>query len=114
MQEAPLYLTEHFGALVSSDRFSDCVFVVGSAKKRIPAHRLVLAASSPVFEAMLYPNADFPDMKPHAGPIEVSLPDTNVTAFINVLRCIYTDKLEISASNVSDMVNMGKKYQVRY
>jgi hypothetical protein len=47
--ESPLYLTEVFGAIVGQPRFSDCTFVVGKGKERIPVHRLVLAVNSPVF-----------------------------------------------------------------
>jgi len=51
------------GAFFKQDRFSDVTFVVGdekdeSKRARIGAHRVILAARSPVFEAMLYPAFD--------------------------------------------------------
>eukprot|EP00823_Brevimastigomonas_motovehiculus_P000241 TRINITY_DN10348_c0_g1_i1.p1 TRINITY_DN10348_c0_g1~~TRINITY_DN10348_c0_g1_i1.p1 ORF type:complete len:520 (+),score=134.05 TRINITY_DN10348_c0_g1_i1:85-1644(+) len=45
------------GAIACRDMYADCYFLCGSGReqRRVPAHRIVLAASSDVFEAMLYP-----------------------------------------------------------
>jgi hypothetical protein len=85
---------------------------VGKEKKRIPAHRLVLGASSPLFEAMLYPNPDFAEKEKSSSPVEISLPKANPDAFMQFLKCIYSDKLEIDTSNLTEFVNLGKKYNV--
>jgi hypothetical protein len=52
----------------------------------------VLAASSPVFDVMLYPNAG--EVKGDAkGPLEIKVPTITVDTFSQLLRCIYTDKV---------------------
>jgi len=114
-EPAPLYLVEHFTKLCMSEKFADCWFIVGKEKKRIPAHRLVLAASSPLFEAMLYPNPDFPketSQQALTGPMEISLPKIDPGAFQQFLKCIYSDKLELDASNIQEFVALGKKYAI--
>jgi len=49
-------------AIAGRDKFADVHFLVGTGKeqRRIPAHRVVLAASSDIFEGMMYP-IEFPD-----------------------------------------------------
>jgi len=51
-------------AIAGRDKFADVHFLVGTGKeqRRIPAHRVVLAASSDIFEGMLYP-IEFPEEK---------------------------------------------------
>jgi len=51
-------------AIAGRDKFADVHFLVGTGKeqRRVPAHRVVLAASSDIFEGMLYP-IEFPEEK---------------------------------------------------
>jgi hypothetical protein len=50
-------------------RFADVYFLVGTGKdqRRIPAHRVVLAAASDIFEAMLSPVVFPEDVKDQKG-----------------------------------------------
>lgn len=41
-------------ALLQSQQWTDCEFLVGSGRVPIGAHKLLLAMASPVFEAMFY------------------------------------------------------------
>ena len=41
---------EFLAQFVSNEKYADVTFVVGKESVRIPAHRFILAASSPVFE----------------------------------------------------------------
>lgn len=51
----PSSIAECMAPLINSPKFADVIFEVGGKNPlQIPAHRLVLAASSPLFEEMLY------------------------------------------------------------
>jgi hypothetical protein len=111
----PLYLTEFLKELCCSERYSDVKFIVGKGKtqKIFPAHKVVLAASSPLFEAMLYPVV-FPDGKKQEikEPCEIEIKDTSAEAFAGLLKCVYTDETEVDSSNIADLIKVGKKYQI--
>eukprot|EP00456_Euglypha_rotunda_P003441 TRINITY_DN1059_c0_g1_i2.p1 TRINITY_DN1059_c0_g1~~TRINITY_DN1059_c0_g1_i2.p1 ORF type:complete len:196 (+),score=44.36 TRINITY_DN1059_c0_g1_i2:594-1181(+) len=108
----PVFLNEVFGQLYGKDLLSDVVFVVGD--KKLPAHRLVLAASSPLFEAMLYArNSDgSPDATLPKAPLEVKIKDTDAATFSSMLKCIYTDNVEVDSSNIQQLIKVSGKYQV--
>jgi hypothetical protein len=47
-------LADDFGSMLSNKKYSDVSFLVGPNKTVFEAHRLMLAARSRVFEAMLF------------------------------------------------------------
>lgn len=83
---------------------------------RLPAHRLVLAAASPVFEAMLYPNQHtFSGGLPEptsSTPLEVHIRGVDPRTFLAFLGCIYTDKLMVDPANIIELVDLGHRYQI--
>lgn len=87
---------------------SDVCFVFldddGSENERIPAHKLILAAGSDVFDAMFY------------GPLhennEVKIVDSTASAFKEFLQFFYRGKLQLTSENLPDVANLCKKYQV--
>ncbi|KAI8128383.1 BTB/POZ and MATH domain-containing protein 3 [Lucilia cuprina] len=46
-------LSRRYEQLLTTEKYCDCVFVVGEAAK-VKCHKLILATASPVFEAMFY------------------------------------------------------------
>jgi hypothetical protein len=112
----PVYLVEFFKKLLLNDKFADVYFIVGEGKeqKRFPAHRLVLAASSPLFEAMLYPPTFIENPPPVTLPLEVVITDPVIspTSFQSLLTVLYTDEVEVSAENISELIACAKKYQI--
>jgi len=112
VEEYPTELHEVFGALVFKQKFSDVVFVVG--EKKFPAHRLILAASSPLFEEMLYrrgSDGKF-DSSIEKVPIEVKINGTDADSFGSLLQCIYSDQVEVTATNIQALIQVATKYQV--
>jgi hypothetical protein len=113
--ERPLLITEFIAKLVGQDDFSDVTFVVGKGKKQrvIPGHRIVLAAASPLFEAMLYPPV-FPDReaKDDEEDLTVMIPDEDPDIFQSLLEGIYSDKVELTTANLMPLVEIAKKYQI--
>jgi hypothetical protein len=64
------------------------------------AHRQILAAASPVFEAMLYPNYDIPGEKgPVSVPVEITVTGCEPKGFLGLLKAVYSDKVSVDSSN---------------
>ncbi|XP_053401193.1 uncharacterized protein LOC128557616 [Mercenaria mercenaria] len=71
----------------------------------IQAHKIVLAARSPVFQAMFYgPCAD--------GKDEFELKDTEKDIFLLLLRYIYSDTVTLREENAFALLEMAHFYQV--
>lgn len=112
----PVYLVEFFKRLLLTDKFADVYFVVGEGReqKRFPAHRLVLAASSPLFEAMLYPPTFIENPPPVTLPMEIVIDDPVISAesFQALLTVLYTDEVAVTSENIMELIACAKKYQI--
>ena len=98
----------------NNDLFSDVKFIISSTdgesenKQRklvIPAHKLVLAIGSPVFEAMFYG-----ELAETTNSIE--LPDCDYDSLLELFRYMYSDEVNLSGSNVMGVLYLAKKYMV--
>ena len=76
-----------------------------SRQVRVPAHKFVLAISSPVFQAMLY------GQMAEKGE-EVELPDTDSHTLLEFLRFVYCDEVNLTADNVFAVMYLADKYIV--
>ena len=75
------------------------------SKQVIPAHKFVLATSSPVFEAMFYGKlAETTD--------SIELPDCEYDSLLELFRYMYSDEVNLSGSNVMGVLYLAKKYIV--
>lgn len=79
------FLSEMIGNLYQSDEFSDTVLVVQNEK--ISVHKVILAARSEYFRALLYGGLS------ESSQNEIQLHDTNLVAFKALLKYIYSGKL---------------------
>ena len=89
---------------------SDVKFIVPlsngeSESKVIPAHKLVLAISGPVFLAMFY--GQMTDTRD-----SIELPDCDYESLLELFRFIYSDEVELTGSNVMHVLYLAKKYLV--
>ena len=75
------------------------------SKKAIPAHKFILAISSPVFEAMF-----FGKLAETKNTIE--LPDCEYGSLLELFRYMYSDEVNLSGSNVMGVLYLAKKYMV--
>ena len=92
-------------ALLSDVKFIVPVSNGKSESKVIPAHKLVLAISSSVFFAMFYGQmADTRD--------SIELPDCDYESLLELFRFIYSDKVQLTGSNVMHVLYLAKKYLV--
>ncbi|CAH1390251.1 unnamed protein product [Nezara viridula] len=99
------YLSDHIGALFLCDEYSDVSFKVDN--ETIHAHKVVLAACSDYFRALLYGG-----MK-ESQQSEIEIIGTNVNAFKSLLKYIYTGKLSLSSLKedaILDILGLAHQY----
>ena len=104
-------IVERTTFIFNNELLSDVKFVVpastgeSESKKVIPAHKFVLAISSPVFYAMFYGQmAETTD--------SIELPDCDDESLLEFFRFMYTDKANLSGSNVMQVLYLANKYIV--
>ena len=108
-------ISERTKFIFNNELLSDVKFVVPalhneskswkSHLKCIPAHKFILAISSPVFYAMFYG-----EMAETADTIQ--LPDCDYTSLLELFRFLYSDEVNLSGSNVMQVLYLAKKYLV--
>jgi len=115
VEERPLYLADFLGKLVNNPARSDVTFVVskGEKKESLHGHRIILAAASKIFEAMLYPLKGPDGERPKVTlPLTINITDTEPDVFKLVLQCVYTDHVEIDPAYLGTLINISHKYQI--
>jgi speckle-type POZ protein len=91
-------------ASITDDKFADFVFKVENVK--IPAHRVILAARSPVFAAMF--QHDMKEKKTN----ETEITDVTPAAFRALLRFIYTGHCQVG-NLADDLLIAANKYDIQ-
>ena len=104
-------MKERTTVIFNNELLSDVKFVVPASetesetRKTIPAHKLVLAISSPVFYAMFYGQlAEAKD--------RVELPDCEYDSLLEFVRYLYSDEANLTGSNVMHVLYLANKYMV--
>ena len=104
-------IVERSAFIFNNEMLSDVKFVVpvssGESKstKAIPAHKFVLAISSPVFFAMFYGQmAETKDC--------IELPDCDYDSLLELFRFLYSDEVTLSGGNVMQVIYLANKYMV--
>ena len=107
-------ISERTKFIFNNELLSDVKFVAPASniesesrksQKSIPAHKFVLAISSPVFYAMFYG-----EMAETGGTIE--LPDCDYESLLELFRYLYSDEVNLTGSNVMQVLYLAKKYLV--
>ena len=96
--------------IFNQELFSDVKFVVrdsqgGSESKMIPAHKFVLAISSPVFYAMFYG-----ELAEKKDSVEIS--DCEYESLLELFRFMYSDDANMTPDNVMQLIYLAKKYML--
>ena len=104
-------IAERTTFIFNNELLSDVKFIVpmstaeSESKKVIPAHKFVLAISSPVFYAMFYGQmAETTD--------SIELPDCDYESLFEFFRYFYSDEANLSGSNVMQVLYLANKYIV--
>ncbi|XP_044742243.1 BTB/POZ domain-containing protein 2-like [Chrysoperla carnea] len=99
-------LKERFSCLFNNEKLSDIHLFVGKDKHyRIPAHKLVLAASSDVFEEIFFGSSA-------TNSKEIEFPDVEPQAFLAFLEFIYSEEAKIDYETVMSVISVANKYNV--
>ena len=107
-------ISERTKFIFNNELLSDVKFVAPASnsesesrksQKSIPAHKFVLAISSPVFYAMFYG-----ELAETASTIE--LPDCDYESLLELFRYLYSDEVNLTGSNVMQVLYLTKKYLV--
>ena len=101
-------IRERCEAVFNQELLSNVKFVVQDSRggsKTIPAHKFMLAISSPVFFAMFYGKAA--EMK---DSVEIS--DCEYESLLELFRFVYSDKANLNADNVMQLLYLSKKYML--
>ncbi|XP_049867338.1 BTB/POZ domain-containing protein 9 isoform X2 [Pectinophora gossypiella] len=98
------HLSEHIGSLCLSSEYSDVTLVVEG--QRIPAHKVILAASSDYFRALLYGGM----REANQAEVELQAP---LQAFKALLRYVYSGHMGLSLlreDTVLDMLGLAHQF----
>jgi len=103
-------ISEKCKSIFNQELLSDVKFVVresqgGSESKKIPAHKFVLAISSPVFFAMFY--GELAETKD-----SVEITDCEYESLLEMFRFIYSDEANLNPDNVMQVTYLAKIYML--
>lgn len=72
--------------------------------ERISAHKCILSAISPAFDAMFY--------GPNQREGDIAITDASPDAFKQFLQFFYRSQVKLTAEHVQDVLNLGKQYLI--
>lgn len=107
-------LSKRFGALLISEKYTDCCFIIDPEAPIINCHKLILASASPVFEAMFF-GSYVQNQRRGNGEIEdeindrgcVHIKDVSENAFKTMIYFIYTNQLsQIESLSIYDLIEV--------
>ncbi|XP_058795953.1 uncharacterized protein LOC131666901 [Phymastichus coffea] len=96
--------------LLETGQWSDCKFIVGQEPHQqiVEGHKVFLAMSSPVFEAMFYGT-----MAEKSDPIPIR--DVQPEAFKALMEYIYTDRVDLGSFELAcELCYCAKKYMLPF
>ena len=97
--------------MFNNELLSDVMFVVRDSEggsenmKKIPAHKFLLAISSPVFYAMFYG-----ELAEKKDSIDIS--DCDHKSLLELFRFVYSDEVNLNEDNVMQVLYLAKKYML--
>jgi len=97
--------------MFNNELLSDVMFVVHGSEggsenmKKIPAHKFLLAISSPVFYAMFYG-----ELAEKKDSIDIS--DCDHKSLLELFRFVYSDEVNLNEDNVMQVLYLAKKYML--
>uniref|UniRef100_A0A914PJJ5 BTB domain-containing protein n=1 Tax=Panagrolaimus davidi TaxID=227884 RepID=A0A914PJJ5_9BILA len=93
--------------LFESKKNTDVTFVIHG--RELEAHKLVVTSRSSVLEAMIYN-----DLAPKNGKHLIGDPKITFEDFENFLQFLYTDKCEMTAENIENLLHLSIFYDVEF
>ncbi|KAL3846827.1 hypothetical protein ACJMK2_017781 [Sinanodonta woodiana] len=101
-------LSESLTLLLEKEMWTDVTFTFRNQEEvvEIKGHSIILAARSPVFQAMFYGQMD--------GKKEVAIEDASPESFKLFLKCLYTDNVDLDEISLTKVIEIAHKYQLGY
>ena len=96
-----------FGPLLADTRAHDVTFKTSDGGS-VSAHRLMVAAGSPVFHAMLYG-----DMK-ESSQMEIELPTVDSETLSNLLAFVYTGKVNVQSNCFEKVLDAAHYFNISF
>jgi speckle-type POZ protein len=103
VQELSSTRVSEFSSLLDDTTSADVTFVVNN--ERIPAHKIILAARSPYFRAMLVTEAQ-------QGGSDIIIQDISPAGFRALLLYLYTDELAFDDTLLVDVLRKAKELEL--
>lgn len=100
------FATKLIGGLYLDESTADVFFMGDNENELIPAHKNILAKASKVFHKLFY--VDLTDF----GKVVVELPNLSPKAIEEFLQFFYLNEVKLRIENVSDVVELIKKYEL--
>ncbi|KAK6179520.1 hypothetical protein SNE40_011854 [Patella caerulea] len=106
-QAARINVKERLAYLFNTEIMSDIHFKVGKSPNQeiIPAHKFVLSVGSAVFDALFNGGMATTETM-------IEIPDVEPSAFLALLRFLYSDEVQIGPETVMTTLYTAKKYAV--
>lgn len=107
------YLLKDCVARAATTReYADVQFVVGESKTAVPAHSLILAITSPVFEAMLLRSNSSGLEQDDKDLRQIALPGVSERTLSSALSILYNDEpVSVPMEEMAGLLAFGKRYQ---
>lgn len=102
-------LSEELSLFVSDIRFSDVVFYIRG--REFPAHKVILAARSPIFLAMFEETPD--NFGKHVKPHRIEIKEVEPEIFLQTLKYIYTGRVDHIDSMAAPLLAAADKYALK-
>lgn len=90
--------------LVGNKFGSDFTFIIEDDNAEIPAHKLIIALASPVLNRIVYGNETF------APTDTLKVDGISKESFMEILRYIYTDNVNVDDDNVFEILNQSNYF----
>lgn len=97
-------ISTNFATMLQKNKYSDIIFMVQGEEFKL--HRNILSARSPVFEVMFESN--FEESKQN----RVTITDIEVDVFEELIKFIYTGKIDQLDNLVHELFVVADKYQI--
>lgn len=100
-------LLESFKSLVNNPELADVCFLVGDERRKIFAHRAILASRCEVFRAMF---SEQRSLKAGEMSVPLYIPDMRPPTFLIVLDFLYTGSFSLSGKTCVDVLATSCEY----
>lgn len=101
-------LGDRLEQLVNSEYGADVFFKVGEAGEVMFSHKIIITTASEVFYSQL--NGKFEEATKNTRTDPIAIKDINPTIFLEILRFMYCEKVNLNGDNLVEVNYAAKKY----